>query len=130
MMNDVRGVSNVLRHFLPSMIKRGSGTIVNVTHVIDPPSGSQMSPYRASRSAITSLTSCLAEELPMDMIAVELDPGTIRGLDSDAVDADTGPLHKIHGDEMAHTWAKAAVPFILCLTPEVSGCTLHVPGYS
>ena len=63
------------------------------------------------------------------MTAVELDPGALPGLGSGSETADVGPLHKTRGDKSAADWAKAAVPFVLRLTPEVSGASLHVPGF-
>ena len=137
MMNDVKGVSGLVRHFTPGMIDRGSGIVVNVTHVLDPPAGAEVAAYQASRAAISALTRCLSYEIARDLdvsatshlIAVELDPGTLRGLRHEDPDADTGPLHRVHGDEAAQDWAHAAVPFILHLTREVSGASLMVPGF-
>ena len=98
--------------------------MVNVTHVLDPPAGAEVAAYQASRAAISALTRCLSYEIARDLdvsatshlIAVELDPGTLRGLRHEDPDADTGPLHRVHGDEAAQDWAHAAVPFILHLT--------------
>jgi NAD(P)-dependent dehydrogenase (short-subunit alcohol dehydrogenase family) len=132
MMNDVKGVSNVLRRFLPSMVARGEGAVVNVTHVLDPAEACRVAPYRSARAAVAELTRTLAGELAASrprMTAVELDPGALPGLGSASETADVGPLHKTRGDESAADWAKAAVPFVLRLTPEVSGASLHVPGF-
>jgi NAD(P)-dependent dehydrogenase (short-subunit alcohol dehydrogenase family) len=54
--------------------------VINITHVLDPPSGADVSAYRASRAAVSALTRTLAAELPSPMIAVELDPGVLLGL--------------------------------------------------
>ena len=137
MMNDVKGVSALVRHFTPAMVARGSGIVVNVTHVLDPPGGAEVAAYQASRAAISALTRCLSYEIARDlevsatsrMIAVELDPGTLRGLRHEDPEADVGPLHRAHGDEAAQDWAHAAVPFVMNLTREVSGASLMVPGF-
>ena len=84
LMNDVKGVSNVLRRFLPNMVKRGTGSVVNVTHVLDPPAGADVAAYQASRAAISALTRKLSSELPAPMTAVELDPGELTGLMSES----------------------------------------------
>ena len=137
MMNDVKGVSALVRHFTPAMVARGSGIVVNVTHVLDPPGGAEVAAYQASRAAISALTRCLSHEIARDLevsatsrvIAVELNPGTLRGLRHEDPEADVGPLHRAHGDEAAQDWAHAAVPFVMNLTREVSGASLAVPGF-
>lgn len=137
MMNDVKGVSALVRHFTPGMVARGSGIVVNVTHVLDPPGGAEVAAYQASRAAISALTRCLSHEIARDLevsatsrvIAVELNPGTLRGLRHEDPEADVGPLHRAHGDEAAQDWAHAAVPFVMNLTREVSGASLAVPGF-
>lgn len=68
----------VARHY--SRVARGSGTVINITHVLDPPSGADVSAYQASRAAVSALTRRLAAELPSPMTAVELDPGELLGL--------------------------------------------------
>ena len=90
MMNDVKGVSALVRHFTPAMVARGSGIVVNVTHVLDPPGGAEVAAYQASRAAISALTRCLSYEIARDlevsatsrMIAVELDPGRFGDCDT------------------------------------------------
>lgn len=68
----------VARHY--AWVARGSGTVINITHVLDPPSGADVSAYQASRAAVSALTRRLARELPSPMTAVELDPGALLGL--------------------------------------------------
>lgn len=67
--------------------------------------------------------------VPGGVIAVELDPGAMPGLVWPSEGADVGPTHAAKGDAAARDWARAAVPFILGLTPEVTGASLHVPGF-
>ena len=210
MLNDVKGVANVVRHFAPGMLDRrtrgvpGSrgdfAAVVNVTHVLDPPEAARNAAYRASRAAIGALTASLARELAdanadrdrvsgtladerafaeetpggektrnhedrehfhpggndvggggavessrsnsnanarrdrsasanSRVIAIELDPGAMPGLVWPSEGADVGPTHAAKGDAAARDWARAAVPFILGLTPEVTGASLHVPGF-
>lgn len=43
-------------------------------------SGAEVAAYQASRAAVSALTQKLSSELPLPMLAVELDPGVTRGL--------------------------------------------------
>jgi NAD(P)-dependent dehydrogenase (short-subunit alcohol dehydrogenase family) len=64
-------------------VARGTGTVINITHVLDPSAGANVSAYQASRAAVSALTRKLASELPSPMTAVELDPGELLGLRSE-----------------------------------------------
>jgi len=199
LMNDVKGVGNVARQFLPAMVQatreeasmeeafandaapdekettreiesektrektRGTPAFVVVSHVVDPPAGATLAPYEASRAALAAVTRALAADLrnvasELDetsrasrnenknkhsnisedvslpypyggVVAALVDPGRIPGLALERDGADVGPLHKTHGDARAADWARAAVPFILQMTHEVAGETVHVPGF-
>ena len=201
LMNDVKGVGNVARQFLPAMVQatreeasmeeafandaapdeketkreienasektrektRGTRAFVVVSHVVDPPAGATLAPYEASRAALAAVTRALAADLrnvasELDetsrasrnenknkhsnvsedvslpypyggVVAALVDPGRIPGLALERDGADVGPLHKTHGDARAADWARAAVPFILQMTHEVAGETVHVPGF-
>lgn len=113
---NVRGVVNVLRHFLPAMIARGQGVVVNFSSYWGRSGAAEVAPYCATKWAIEGLTQSLAEELPKGMAAVPLNPGVI----------DTAMLQSCFG-EAAHgyidpqSWAKRAVPFILKLGPKDNG---------
>ena len=200
LMNDVKGVGNVVRQFLPAMVQSAreeaseafsdsdsrtddhdrstasktkknkteeenllpSRAFAVVSHVVDPPAGATLAPYEASHAALAAVTRALAADLrnvasELDekrqkallasssrkkektlvipyggsggVVAAHIDPGSIRGLALERDGADVGPLHKTHGDERAADWARAAVPFVLRMTHEVAGETLHVPGF-
>ena len=73
---NIKGVANVLRHFVPAMIERGRGVIVNFSSGWGAPSSAEVAPYCATKWAIEGLTRALAEELP-GMAAVPLNPGII-----------------------------------------------------
>lgn len=115
---NVKGVVNVLRGWLPTMIGRGSGTIVNFSSGL----GRHVAPYCASKWAIEGLTRALAEELPAGMAAVPLNPGVI----------DTDMLRDFFGAEAGDypnpsDWGRRAVPYLLQLGPEHNGQPLKVP---
>src|SRR5438067_11210211 len=74
---NIKGVVNVIRHFVPAMIERGSGVIVNFSSGWGRATDAEVAPYCATKFAIEGLTKALAEELPRGMAAVPLSPGII-----------------------------------------------------
>jgi NAD(P)-dependent dehydrogenase (short-subunit alcohol dehydrogenase family) len=119
---NIKGVANVLRSFLPAMIARGRGVIVNFSSGWGRSTSPEVTPYCASKYAIEGLTLALAQELPEGMAAIPLNPGII----------DTEMLRSCFGDEArqypsAVEWAKRAAPFILKLGRGENGKSLSVP---
>jgi NAD(P)-dependent dehydrogenase (short-subunit alcohol dehydrogenase family) len=112
---NIKGVVNVIRHFVPSMISRGQGVIVNFSSRWGGHFEKQMAPYCATKWALVALTRALAEELRTEGIAVVgLNPGIVK----------TGMLQRYLGDAIAPgtskypapaDWSRFAVPFILRL---------------
>ena len=120
---NIRGVANVIRHFVPAMVAAKKGVIVNVSSGWGRSVAPEVAPYCASKWAIEGLTKALAEELPPGMAAVPLNPGVI----------DTEMLRSCWGDgaashPKAEEWAKVAAPFILKLGPKQNGQSLSVSG--
>jgi len=120
---NIRGVANVIRHFVPAMIGRRRGVIVNFSSYWGRSAAADVGPYCASKFAIEGLTQALAEELPAGMAAVALNPGII----------DTAMLRSCFGDAAGQylapaPWARQAAPFLLQLGPEHNGQALTVPG--
>lgn len=120
---NLSGVANVIRQFLPGMLARKKGVIVNFSSGWGRSVSPEVAPYCASKWAIEGLTRALAEELPSPLAAVPLNPGII----------DTDMLRSCFGAEAAHypspdEWAKRAVPFILSLQRRHNGEPLTVPG--
>jgi NAD(P)-dependent dehydrogenase (short-subunit alcohol dehydrogenase family) len=119
---NIKGVANVLRSFLPAMIARGRGVIVNFSSGWGRSTSPGVAPYCASKYAIEGLTLALAQELPKGMAAIPLNPGII----------DTEMLRSCFGDEAGQypssvEWAKRAAPFILKLGRGDNGQSLSVP---
>jgi NAD(P)-dependent dehydrogenase (short-subunit alcohol dehydrogenase family) len=119
---NVSGVAHVIRAFVPAMVERGSGVIVNLSSGWGRSVSPEVGPYCTSKWAIEGLTKALAAELPKGMAAVPLNPGVI----------DTAMLRKCWADEAssypkAESWAKVAVPFLLQLGPKDNGRSLSVP---
>lgn len=119
---NIKGVANVLRHFLPAMIARGAGVIVNFSSEWGRSTSPEVAPYCATKFAIEGLTQSLALELPHGLAAIPLNPGIIN----------TDMLRSCFSDGAAHyptpdAWAKRAVPFLLGLGPRDNGKSLSVP---
>jgi NAD(P)-dependent dehydrogenase (short-subunit alcohol dehydrogenase family) len=116
------GVANVIRAFVPAMVERGTGTIVNLSSGWGRSVAPNVAPYCGTKWAIEGLTKALAEELPAGMAAVPLDPGII----------DTEMLRQCWagdaaGYPTADKWAETAAPFLLGLGAEDNGKSLRVP---
>jgi NAD(P)-dependent dehydrogenase (short-subunit alcohol dehydrogenase family) len=120
---NIRGVQNVIRHFVPAMVARKKGVIVNFSSGWGRSVAPDVGPYCMSKWAIEGLTKAMAEELPTGMAAVPLNPGVI----------DTDMLRSCWADgasayPKAAEWAKTAAPFILKLGPKDNGKSVSVGG--
>lgn len=121
---NIRGVANVIRHFVPAMVAQKKGVIVNLSSGWGRSVSPEVGPYCMSKWAIEGLTKALAEELPAGMAAIPLNPGVI----------DTDMLRSCWADgaasyPKAEAWAKAAAPFILKLGARENGRSLTVGGF-
>jgi len=77
---NVRGVFLMCRAFLPPMITRGSGDIINIASVSGKRPLVHRTPYTASKLAVIGLTTTLAHEVGHLGIAVNsLSPGPVSG---------------------------------------------------
>ena len=121
---NIKGTAHVLRHFLPAMIHRGSGVVVNFSSGWGRSASPEVSAYCASKWAVEGMTQALAQELPRGLGAVSLNPGIIN----------TDMLQRCFGRESAaHSptadeWAEAAGPYLLKVGPKENGQALTVPG--
>jgi NAD(P)-dependent dehydrogenase (short-subunit alcohol dehydrogenase family) len=120
---NIKGVANVVRHFVPAMLERKVGVIVNFSSYWGRSTAPEVAPYCATKWAIEGLTRSLAQELPKGMAAVPLNPGII----------DTDMLRSTFGAGASNylsptAWAESAVPFLLGLGPKDNGKPLTVPG--
>ena len=120
---NVSGVANVIRHFLPQMLARSSGVIVNFSSGWGRSTSPEVAPYCTTKWAIEGLSRALADELPSGMASAPLNPGIIN---TDMLRSCFGPSADSYPD--AAQWAERAVPFLLSLGPEHNGQPLTVPG--
>lgn len=119
---NIKGVVSVIRAFVPAMIERRQGVVVNFSSGWGQSTAPNVAPYCATKYAIEGLTGALAQELPEGMAAVPLSPGIIH----------TEMLDVAFGGEAAsypgpEEWGDTAVPFILGLGPKDNGKSLRIP---
>src|ERR1039457_669116 len=104
---NVKGIANVIRHFVPEMIKRKGGVIVNFSSGWGRSTDAEVAPYCASKWAIEGLTQAFAQELPTGMAAIPLNPGIIH---TEMLQSSFGG--KAAAYPTAVEWANIAVPFL------------------
>lgn len=119
---NLKGVANVLRHFLPAMIRQGRGVIVNFSSGWGRSTDAEVAPYCATKWAIEGLTQALAQELPAGLAAVALNPGIIN---TDMLQSCFGASAAAY--PTAAAWARSAVPFLLKLSAKDNGRPLTAP---
>lgn len=118
---NVKGTVNVIRHFLPAMIERGSGVVVNFSSGWGRSTSPEVAPYCATKFAIEGLTKALAQELPDGLAAIPLNPGVI----------DTDMLRSCFGGgadayPRPEQWAERAVPVLLGFAAADNGISANV----
>jgi NAD(P)-dependent dehydrogenase (short-subunit alcohol dehydrogenase family) len=119
---NIVGTANVIRHFLPAMIQKGRGTVVNFSSGWGRSTAPDVAPYCTTKYAIEGLSNALAQELPSGMSCVALNPGIIntemlQSCWSDGASAYPSP----------DKWSRSAVPFLLSIGPTHNGRSLDVP---
>lgn len=119
---NLKGVFHVLRAFVPAMIERDRGIVVNFSSGWGRSTSPEVAPYCATKWGIEGMTSALAYEMPRGMAAIAVNPGII----------DTEMLRSCFGGQAsqyddADAWSRRAVPFLLNLTARDNGKSLDVP---
>jgi len=121
---NLKGTYHVVRSFLPAMLERRQGVVVNFSSGWGRASSAEVASYCATKWGIEGMTRALAEELPAGMAAVALNPGVIH----------TAMLESCYGQSAKsypgpERWAERAAPFLLGLGPKDNGKSLTVPGF-
>lgn len=119
---NIKGVANCVRHFMPAMLERQRGVIVNFSSGWGRSTSADVAPYCATKWAIEGLTQALAQELPSGMAAIPLNPGVIN---TDMLQSCFGSMAQHY--PTAAEWGAAAVPFLLKLGPRHNGQPMSVP---
>lgn len=122
---NLKGVFHVLRGYLPAMIAKRAGVIVNISSGWGRATSAEVAPYCATKWGIEGLTQALSQELPRGMAAVALNPGIIN----------TEMLQSCFGGgansyPSAETWSRTAAPFLMQLSARDNGAALTVPDSS
>ena len=120
---NIKGVANVSRHFVPAMIERNQGVIVNLSSGWGRSTSPDVAPYCATKWAIEGLSKAMADELPSGLACVPLSPGVVN----------TEMLQSCFGGgadsaRKPDAFAKVAAPFLLALGPKANGQSLTVPA--
>ncbi|PSS19011.1 NADPH-dependent pterin aldehyde reductase [Actinidia chinensis var. chinensis] len=118
---NIKGIANMLRHFIPLMVESKQGIIVNISSGWGRSAAAQVAPYCASKWAVEGLTRSVAKELPSGMAIVALNPGVIN----------TDMLASCFGNSAAlyqtpESWAPKAATMVLNLTTADNGASLTV----
>lgn len=121
---NLKGSYHVIRAFVPSMIERGQGVIVNFSSGWGRSSSAEIAPYCATKWGVEGMTRSLAEELPRGLAAIAVNPGVVH---TDLLESCYGKSARSYpGPER---WADRAAPFLLGLGPAENGKSLTVPGF-
>ena len=118
---NIKGVFHVLRYFVPAMVDRQQGIIVNFSSGWGRSTSPEVAPYCATKYAIEGLTLALSAELPAGMAAIPLNPGIIN---TEMLESAFGPAAAAYPSP--DEWAETAVPFLLALRPKDNGRPLMV----
>ncbi|KNA17552.1 hypothetical protein SOVF_078960 [Spinacia oleracea] len=118
---NVKGVANMLRHFIPVMIERKHGIIVNMSSGWGRSAAAQVAPYCASKWAVEGLTRAVAKELSSGMAIVALSPGVIH---TEMLESCFGSTAHVY--PKPDNWAPRAATMILNLTTADNGASLTV----
>ena len=119
---NIKGTFHVLAAFLPAMIKRGTGIIVNFSSGWGRTTAPEVAPYCCAKYGIEGLTQALSQELPAGLAAVAFNPGII---DTEMLQSCFGPSAASY--QKPGDWARKAAPYLLGLSGKDNGrsLTLH-----
>lgn len=118
---NIGGVAHVVRAFVPRMIRRGTGVVVNLSSGWGRSTSPDVGPYCTTKHAVEGFSGSLAHDLPEGLASVCLSPGVI----------DTEMLRKCLPDTARVTdgpgpWAQRNVDALLALGPADNGRSMSV----
>lgn len=116
---NIKGVANIIRHFVPAMIRARKGMIVNMSSGWGRSVDAEVAPYCASKWAIEGLSRSLALELPDPLAVVALNPGCVN---TQMLETCFGTAASSHVDPS--TWAQSAARYLLTLSRADNGQSL------
>ena len=119
---NIQGVFHCIKAFVPAMVKRETGIILNLSSGWGRSTSPEVAPYCASKWAIEGLSKSMAQELPPGMASIPLSPGVIN---TDMLQSCFGLGANSYPNPQE--WAQQAVPYILSISPRDNGQSLTVP---
>ncbi len=119
---NLKGTAYVMSAFLPAMIERGTGVVVNMSSGWGRSVSPSVAPYCATKWGVEGLSRAVACEVPDGLAVVALNPGVI----------DTEMLRSAFGEGAGASpapaeWAARAVPYIFGIGADANGGVLTVP---
>lgn len=120
---NVKGAAYLIRAFVPAMIARGGGVIINLSSGWGQSTAPNVAPYCATKFAIEGMTKAFAQELPPGLAAIPVSPGIIH---TEMLDAAMGDAASQYWT--TDKWVDVAAPFLLSLGPSHSGKSVRIPG--
>ena len=121
---NLKGVHHIIRHFVPAMVQRGSGVIVNFSSYWGRSTSAEVAAYCATKFGVEGLSRGLADDLPSGMASVALNPGVIHTEMLESCFAEGARAYP-----NPEQWADSAVPYILGLGAAENGESVTVPGF-
>jgi short-subunit dehydrogenase len=122
---NISGLTSMLDQFLPGMVERGSGRVLNVASIASFQPVPTLATYAASKAYVLSLTESLSEELKgSGLTMTALCPGITATNMVSAVQQSSPKLKKIPGFVIGDVDDVAKQGFQACLKGEV----ICVPG--
>ena len=118
---NLAGVFHCCKAFLPAMIAKGSGVVVNFSSGWGRSTSPEVAPYCCTKWGIEGLTQALAQELPKGLAAVAFNPGIIH---TEMLESCFGASASSYPN--AEEWAVRAVPFLAGLGPQHNGRSLSL----
>ncbi|MDB6118007.1 MAG: short-chain alcohol dehydrogenase [Verrucomicrobiaceae bacterium] len=119
---NIKGTIAMMRHFMPAMLEKGGGVVVNFSSGWGRSTSPEVAPYCATKWAIEGLSRATAQETDGKVVGA-MNPGII----------DTEMLRSTFGGGAGHypdaqKWAKKAVPFLAGLSLKDNGRELTAPS--
>jgi NAD(P)-dependent dehydrogenase (short-subunit alcohol dehydrogenase family) len=123
---NIGGTANVCRAFLPSMVERGTGTLIGLSSRAGRKGLANLAPYCAGKFAIEGFMKSVARDLPEGMASIPMNPGDINTDMYRSNWPDNAP-NKPSPEE----WVEIAGPFVPSLGSKDNGesVTVPLPGY-
>jgi short-subunit dehydrogenase len=122
---NIAGLTAMLDHFLPQMVDRGEGRVLNVASIASFQPVPSLAVYAASKAFVLSLTESLSEELKGSGVSITaLCPGITATNMMSTAQEKSGGLGKIPGFMIGDAEDVAAQAYKACLKGEV----ICVPG--